>query len=170
MKNPKVTQRVRHSEKLWLPSLLLLLGQFLTITPALLIVFADEQQRKTSDGYVTLLDGLERLSFAIAELENSPLPQDGVNQDSPAAAAEAWQQRYSAYRGELDHTLRSSARKFARLWRKWIPLSSGWQRPNLTWRIRTTQGRPRSRHKPRSSPPPVRNPRLRTNSCRTSAI
>jgi signal transduction histidine kinase len=98
MRNSKVSQKSQRSEKLWLPSLLLL-AQFLTITPVLLIVFADEQQKRASDGYVTLLDGLDRLSFAIAELENIPRP----------AATREWQQQYSDYRGELDRTLSASA-------------------------------------------------------------
>ena len=99
MTNSKDSQKGRRSEKLWLPSLLLLLGQFLTITPALLIVFADEQQRGASDGYVALLDELDKLSSAIAELETVPAQQ------SPAA----WQQRYSDYRSQLNRTLGSSA-------------------------------------------------------------
>ena len=99
MTTSKDSQKGRRSEKLWLPSLLLLLGQFLTITPALLIVFADEQQRGASDGYVALLDELDKLSSAIAELETVPAQQ------SPAA----WQQRYSDYRSQLNRTLGSSA-------------------------------------------------------------
>jgi signal transduction histidine kinase len=98
MKNSKAARKGRRSERLWLPSLLLLLGQFLTITPALLIVFADEQQRRASDGYVNLLDGLDRLSFAVAELPNTG-----------AGAGASWRQQYSDYRGQLDHTLASSA-------------------------------------------------------------
>jgi len=98
MRNSKVSQKSQRSEKLWLPSLLLL-AQFLTITPVLLIVFADEQQKKASDGYVTLLDGLDRLTFAIAELENIP----------PPAVTREWQQQYSVYRSELDRTLSASA-------------------------------------------------------------
>jgi signal transduction histidine kinase len=94
MTNSKVSQRGQRSERLWLPSFLLL-AQFLTITPVLLIVFADEQQKRASDAYVTLLDGLDRLSFAIAELENIPRP--------------AWRQQYSDYRGELEHVLSDSA-------------------------------------------------------------
>ncbi len=97
MKNSKAARKGRRSEKLWLPSLLLLLGQFLTITPALLIVFADEQQRRASDGYVTLLDGLDQLSFAIAELPNTG-----------AGAGASWRQQYSDYRAQLDRTLASS--------------------------------------------------------------
>jgi signal transduction histidine kinase len=99
MTNSKVKQTGRRAEKLWLPSLLLLLGQFLTITPALLIVFAGEQQRRTSDGYATLLDGLDRLSFTVPQLEITPPP--GVSQ-------EGWQQQYSDCRGELNRTLSSS--------------------------------------------------------------
>jgi signal transduction histidine kinase len=98
MKNSKAARKGRRSERLWLPSLLLLLGQFLTITPALLIVLADEQQRKASDGYVILLDGLDRLSLAVAELPNTG-----------AGAGASWRQQYSDYRGQLDHTLASSA-------------------------------------------------------------
>jgi signal transduction histidine kinase len=96
MKSSKVSQRRQRSGKLWLPSLLLL-AQFLTITPVLLIVFADEQQSRASDGYVGLLDGLDRLSFAIAELE------------SPAADSAAWRQKYSDYRGEMNRVLSASA-------------------------------------------------------------
>ena len=107
MANSKAVQRGRRSEKLWLPSLLLLMGQFLTITPALLVVFADEQQRTASDGYTTLHDALDGLSSALAELENTPLPQrDGV---SPAASGAAWQQVYSNYRDQLNRALTSSA-------------------------------------------------------------
>jgi signal transduction histidine kinase len=94
MKNSKVSQRAQRSERLWLPSFLML-AQFLTITPVLLIVFADEQQKRASDAYVTLLDGLDRLSFAIAELENIPRP--------------VWRQQYSDYRSELEHVLSDSA-------------------------------------------------------------
>jgi signal transduction histidine kinase len=94
MTNSNVSQRGQRSERLWLPSFLLL-AQFLSITPVLLIVFADEQQKRASDAYVTLLDGLDRLSFAIAELENIPRP--------------AWRQQYSDYRGELEHVLSDSA-------------------------------------------------------------
>jgi len=98
--NSMVAQRGQRSDKPWLPSLLLL-AQFLTITPVLLIVFADEQQRKASDGYVTLLDGLDRLSFEIADLENIPRP--GVKQDG------AWRQQYSEYRGDLNRVLAAPA-------------------------------------------------------------
>src|SRR5271154_6118513 len=94
--NSKVSQTGQRPDKLWLPSLLLL-AQFLTITPVLLIVFADEQQSRASDGYVGLLDGLDRLSFAIAELE------------SPAADDTARRQQYSDYRGELNRILSASA-------------------------------------------------------------
>jgi signal transduction histidine kinase len=97
--NSKVSQKGQRSDKPWLPSLLLL-AQFLTITPVLLIVFADEQQRKASDGFVTLLDGLDRLSFEIVDLENIPRP--GVKQDG------AWRQQYSEYRGDLDRVLAAS--------------------------------------------------------------
>jgi len=99
MTNSKVSQRGRRSEKPWLPSLLLL-AQFLMIAPVLLIVFADEQQKRASDGYVTLLDGLDRLSFEIAELENIPRP--GVKQDG------IFRQQYSDYRGDLDRILSTS--------------------------------------------------------------
>ncbi len=101
MKNSKVAQRGSRSQKLWLPSLLLL-AQFLTITPVLLIVFADEQQKRASDGYVTLLDGLDQLSFAIADLENIPQP---ANKQYGAA----WQQQYSDYRDQLNRILSASA-------------------------------------------------------------
>lgn len=94
--NSKVSRKGQRPQKLWLPSLLLL-AQFLTIAPVLLIVFADEQQRKTSDGYVALLDGLDRLSFAIEELENVPRSE------------EAWRQQYSDYRGDLTRILSASA-------------------------------------------------------------
>ncbi len=96
MSNSKVSRTSRRSEKLWLPSLLLL-AQFLTITPVLLIVFEDEQQRNASNGYVTLLDGLERLSFAIADLENVSRPDT------------LWRQQYSDYRGDLNGLLAASA-------------------------------------------------------------
>ena len=92
----KVSQTGQRPDKLWLPSLLLL-AQFLTIAPVLLIVFADEQQRRTSDGYVALLDGLDRLSFAIEELENVPPPEV------------ARQEQYSDYRGDLTRILSASA-------------------------------------------------------------
>jgi len=99
MSNSKSAQKRRRSEKLWLPSLLLLLGQFLTITPALLIVFADEQQRKASDGYVALLDKLDAVSSALAELETVP-PQGAL-----LAASSTWQQRYTDYRDAVNRTL-----------------------------------------------------------------
>jgi signal transduction histidine kinase len=97
MTNSKISKRDQRPQKLWLPSLLLL-AQFLTITPVLLIVFANEQQRRASDGYVKLLDGLERLSFAIAELESSP-----------RTAAETWRQPYADARGEVNLLLSASA-------------------------------------------------------------
>jgi signal transduction histidine kinase len=97
MKNSKVAPRGPRSQKLWLPSLLLL-AQFLTIAPVLLIVFADEQQKKASDGYVTLLDGLDQLSFAIADLENIPRP--AVKQ-----AGADWRQKYSDYRDQSNRIL-----------------------------------------------------------------
>jgi len=103
MSNSKSAQKRRRSEKLWLPSLLLLLGQFLTITPALLIVFADEQQRKASDGYVALLDKLDAVSSALAELETVP-PQGAL-----LAASSTWQQRYTDYRDAVNRTLASAA-------------------------------------------------------------
>jgi signal transduction histidine kinase len=90
------SQAGQRSQTLWLPSLLLL-AQFLTITPVLLIVFADEQQRRTSDGYLTLLDGLDRLSLAIEGLENVPRPE------------EAWRQQYSNYKEVLSRVLSASA-------------------------------------------------------------
>lgn len=93
MTNSKASLKGRRSERLWLPSLLLLLGQFLTITPVLVIIFSDEQQRRASDAYASLLDGLDRLSFAIADLENSPV---------------AWQQEYATYRNQLGRVLSSS--------------------------------------------------------------
>ena len=86
MTNSKVSQRSQRSDKLWLPSLLLL-AQFLTITPILLIEFADEQERSASNANVTLVDGLERLSLAIAELDNIPRP--GEAQDGTGAAGGA---------------------------------------------------------------------------------
>src|SRR5579862_465532 len=96
MTNSRVSQKGQRSEKLWLPSLLLL-AQFLTITPVLLIVFADEQQKRASDGYVTLLDVLDRLSFAIAELE------------SPEKRGASWRQQYSDYQNDLARMLSASA-------------------------------------------------------------
>lgn len=104
--NSKASQAGQGSEKLWLPSLLLL-AQFLTITPVLLIILADEQQRRASDGYVALLDGLDRLSFAIAELEN--IPQPGAKHNGAVAADVAWRQQYSDYRGDLNRILSASA-------------------------------------------------------------
>jgi signal transduction histidine kinase len=95
-----VTQPRQHSEKLWLPSLLLV-AWFLTITPVLFIIFADEQHRNASDASVALLDGLDRLSVAIADLEN--IPRSG------AAAGAAWQQQYGNYRAELKLLLSSPA-------------------------------------------------------------
>jgi len=97
MTNSKVSQRGQRSEKLWLPSLLLL-AQFLTITPVLLIVFADEQQRRASDVDLSLLDGLDRLSFAIAEMENIP----------QAAVRTPRRQQYSEYRSDLNRILSAS--------------------------------------------------------------
>jgi signal transduction histidine kinase len=94
--NSRVSQAGQRSQTLWLPSLLLL-AQFLTITPVLLIVFADEQQRRTSDGYLTVLDGLDRLSLAIEGLENIPRPN------------EAWRQQYSHYQDGLNRILSASA-------------------------------------------------------------
>jgi signal transduction histidine kinase len=96
MNKSMVSQKGQRSGRFWLPSLLLL-AQFLTITPVLLIVLADEQQRRASDGYLTVLDKLDRLSFAIAELE------------SPAKSGEAWRQQYSDYRGDLSRILSASA-------------------------------------------------------------
>jgi signal transduction histidine kinase len=96
MTNSKASQKSQRSQKLWLPSLLLL-AQFLTITPVLLIVFEDEQQRNASREYVTLLDRLDRLSFAIAELENVSLPDA------------AWRQQYSDYRDDLNGLLAAHA-------------------------------------------------------------
>ena len=81
----QISKRDQRPGKLWLPSLLLL-AQFLTIAPVLLIVFANEQQRRASDEYLKLLDGLERLSFEISEWENGPQP--GAKQDSSATVAE----------------------------------------------------------------------------------
>jgi signal transduction histidine kinase len=106
MTSSKVSQAGQGSEKLWLPSLLLL-AQFLTITPVLLIVLADEQQRRAADGYVALLDGLDRLSFAIAELGN--IPQPGAKHNGAAPADAAWRQQYSDYRGDLNRILSASA-------------------------------------------------------------
>lgn len=103
MSNSKSAQKSRRSEKLWLPSLLLLLGQFLTITPALLIVLADEQQRKASDGYVALLDKLDSISSALAELETVP------PQGASLAGGSAWQQHYADYREAVNRTLASAA-------------------------------------------------------------
>jgi len=97
MTNSKVSQRGQRSEKLWLPSLLLL-AQFLTITPVLLIVFADEQQRRASDVNLSLLNGLDRLSSALAETENIPQADSG-----------SWRQRYSEYRSDLNRILSASA-------------------------------------------------------------
>jgi signal transduction histidine kinase len=97
MTNSKISKKDQRPQKLWLPSLLLL-AQFLTIAPVLLIVFANEQQRRASDGYLKLLDGLERLSFAIAELESSP-----------RTAAETWRQPYADARGEVNRLLSVSA-------------------------------------------------------------
>jgi len=93
----KPRQRGRRSNQLWLPNLLLL-AQFLTIAPVLLIVFSGEAQRTAVDGDVALLDGLDRLSFAIAELENIPTA-DGA----------ARRQQYSDYRADLDRILSTSA-------------------------------------------------------------
>ena len=93
MANSKAPRSGRRTEKLWLPSVLLL-AQFLTITPVLLIVFANEEQRRASDGYVALLDGLDRLSLAIADLENVPRP--GASQ------------QYSNYRDALNRVLSAS--------------------------------------------------------------
>ena len=90
-------QRGRRSSQLWLPSLLLL-AQFLTIAPVLLIVFSGESQRTAVDGDLALLDGLDRLSFAIAELENIPAADDAARR-----------QQYSAYRADLDRILSTSA-------------------------------------------------------------
>jgi signal transduction histidine kinase len=104
MTNSNVSQKGLRPEKLWVPSLLLI-AQFLTITPALLIVVAEEQQRKASDD-VTFQEGLDRLSFAIAELENLP-PVAGTRDGAEASAA--WQQRYADYRGELESILSSSS-------------------------------------------------------------
>jgi signal transduction histidine kinase len=96
MTNSKASQTGQLTQKLWLPSLLLL-AQFLTITPVLLIVFEDEQQRNASREYVTLLDGLDRLSFAIAELENVSQPDA------------AWRKQYSDYRDHLNGLLSARA-------------------------------------------------------------
>jgi signal transduction histidine kinase len=136
MTNSKIAQEGPPSQKLWLPSLLLL-AQFLTIAPVLLIVLANEQQREASEEYLKILDGLDRLSFAIADLETIPQPgviqpgviqpgviqpgviqpgviqpgviQPGVIQNGAAAAGAAWQQEYSNYRSELNSILSSSA-------------------------------------------------------------
>jgi signal transduction histidine kinase len=97
MTNSNASRTGRRSGKLWLPSLLLL-AQFLTIAPVLLIVFSDEAQRRASDEYLVLLDGLDRLSFAIADLESIP-PADNA----------AWRQQFSDYRADLDRILSASA-------------------------------------------------------------
>src|SRR5271170_6866411 len=106
MTNSTVSQRGQRSRRPWLPSLLLL-AQFLTITPVLLIVLADEQQRRASEGYLTVLDGLDRLSFAIADLENAPTPS--TSKDRAPAAVTEWRQQYSDARSELDRMLSASA-------------------------------------------------------------
>src|ERR1700735_4361846 len=90
-------QRGRRSSQLWLPSLLLL-AQFLTIAPVLIIVFSGESQRTAVDGDLALLDGLDRLSFAIAELENIPAADDAARR-----------QQYTDYRADLDRILSTSA-------------------------------------------------------------
>src|ERR1700691_1439528 len=102
MRNSKLAQSGGHSDRLWLPSLLLL-AQFLTITPVLFIVFSDEEQRTVSDQYLHLLDGLDRLSFEISELNNVPRPDE--TPDGAGAADAAWQRQYSDYRSELNGIL-----------------------------------------------------------------
>lgn len=84
MKQSKVSHQAQRSDRLWLPSLLLLLGQFLTIAPVIVIVLADEQQRESSDTYATVLDGLNQLSFDLAELTGpsgsvTSVPQSGYS-------------------------------------------------------------------------------------------
>jgi signal transduction histidine kinase len=106
MTNSKLAQSGGRSERLWLPSLLLL-AQFLTITPVLIIVFADEEQRTLSNEYLTLLDGLDRLSFEVAKLDEIPRRDETQHVAGPADAA--WQQQYSQYRGELNRILSGSA-------------------------------------------------------------
>jgi hypothetical protein len=53
MTNSKIAQEGPPSQKLWLPSLLLL-AQFLTIAPVLLIVLANEQQREANQERLSL--------------------------------------------------------------------------------------------------------------------
>ncbi len=95
--NSKASEPRRGSEPFWVPSILLL-AQFLTITPVLLIIFANEQQRQASESYITILDGLNRLSFAVADLKH------GAHSGDPE-----WQDRNSEYRGELGHILSNPA-------------------------------------------------------------
>jgi signal transduction histidine kinase len=99
MTNSKASEQRQGAERFWLASLLLL-AQFLTITPVLLIILADEQQRRVSDGYVSLLDGLDRLSFTSAALEN-------MLRSGPGSTA--WERQYSAFRGELNQELSNPA-------------------------------------------------------------
>lgn len=77
----------RHSSS----SMLLLIGQFLTIAGILLILSADDL-RSLWAGSDSVLDKLDQLTFSITELANE----------------HTWQQQYPSYRSDLDEVLRLS--------------------------------------------------------------
>ncbi|HZR20137.1 MAG TPA: hypothetical protein VFE51_22835, partial [Verrucomicrobiae bacterium] len=91
MANSKVEKSHRRSERLWIPILLLLFGQFFSITPALLIVLANEQSRRATDLHLALVSAIDRVALDLSQ-------QGGKDR-------EAWQQRYTEDRAELGRLL-----------------------------------------------------------------
>lgn len=105
------SKRLHKGDRLWLPSLLLLFGQFLTMAPVLVIIFANEQQRTASDEYAALLDGLDRLAFAIAQL-GAVSPGAAANpkdRRDMAVISKLWEGRYGPYQRELKQMLANRA-------------------------------------------------------------
>lgn len=92
MTNTTTSEPAPGSQKIWLSSLLLV-AQFLTITPAVFLVLSTEQQRRVSESHVNLLDNLDRLASSITEPDRT-------------AAGEEPDGRY---RTELEHIRSDSA-------------------------------------------------------------
>src|ERR1700677_5133316 len=88
------------SDRIWLPSVLLV-AQFLTISPVLLIVLVNDQQRKASDAYLTLLDGLDHLSFSISGSDHSNDPAYRVEMDRVLANPDSMQMLYTLARVDV---------------------------------------------------------------------